>query len=218
MYLEQKFGRDRFDPFLRKYFDDHAFQSIDTRNFISYLDKNLLSKYPNVVSMQKIKTWIKEPMLPADAPKPTSDAFKMVDKAKSAWLKSDIKLSDINTGQWTVHEWLYFINNLPKNISMQQLKSLDAAYNLTQSSNNEIAHAWLLLNIKRDNSAIKKRLESYMIEIGRRKLIVPLYKALLDKKRNHRFVKSVYLKARPGYHPLAQGTVDGLFKKAKVEL
>lgn len=218
MYLEQKFGRDRFDPFLRKYFDDHAFQSIDTRNFISYLDKNLLSKYPNVVSMQKIKAWIKEPMLPADAPKPTSDAFKMVDKAKSAWLKSDIKLSDINTGQWTVHEWLYFINNLPKNISMQQLKSLDAAYNLTQSSNNEIAHAWLLLNIKRDNSAIKKRLESYMIEIGRRKLIVPLYKALLDKKRNHRFVKSVYLKARPGYHPLAQGTVDGLFKKAKVEL
>jgi leukotriene-A4 hydrolase len=215
MYLEEKFGRDKFDPFLRKYFDDHAFQSIDTANFISYLDKHLLKKYPGIVSMQKVKAWIKEPMLPADAPKPTSDAFKLVDQSKAAWLNNDIKLSDIVTKEWTVHEWLYFINNLPKDVSMKHLKALDAEYNLTQSSNNEIAHAWLLLNIKRGNNAVNKRLERYMVEIGRRKLIVPLYKALLEKKRNHRFVKAIYKKARPGYHPLAQGTVDALFKKAK---
>lgn len=217
MYLEQKFGRDKFDPFLRKYFDDHAFQSIDTASFIGYLDKNLLSKHPRIVPMSKVKEWIKEPMLPADAPKPTSDAFKLVDRSKIAWLNNDKKLSDITTSDWTVHEWLYFINNLPKNISMKQLKTLDSAFNLTQSSNNEIAHAWLLLNIKRGNSEVNKRLESYMVEIGRRKLIVPLYKALLEKKRNHRFVKSIYIKARPGYHPLAQGTVDGLFEKAKAK-
>ena len=218
MYLEQQYGREKFDAFLRKYFDDHAFQSIDTKNFVGYLDKHLLSKYPGIVSMEKVKAWIKEPMLPADAPKPTSDAFKLVDQSKSAWLKGDIKLSDIKTAEWTVHEWLYFINNLPKDINMKQLKALDSAYKLTESTNNEIAHAWLLINIKRDNKSINKRLENYMVEIGRRKLIVPLYKALLENKRNHRFVKSIYKKARPGYHPLAQGTVDGLFEKAKVAL
>ncbi len=218
MYLEEKFGRDKFDPFLRKYFDDHAFKSMDTDNFITYLDKHLLSQYPNTVSMAKINEWIKQPMLPDDAPQPTSDAFKLVEKAMNSWVAGKQKLAQINTQDWTIHEWLYFINNLPKNISLEQLKALDTTYNLTHSTNNEVAHAWLLLNIKRNNSAVNQRLEDYMVEIGRRKLIVPLYKALLEKKRNHRFVKAIYKKARPGYHPLAQGTVDELFKKAKVNL
>ena len=61
---------------------------------------------------------------------------------------------------------------------------------------------------------VNQRLESYMIEIGRRKLIVPLYKALLDDKKNLKLVTSIYNKARPGYHPLAQGTIDALFERA----
>ena len=49
------------------------------------------------------------------------------------------------------------------------------------------------------------------MSIGRRKLIVPLYRALLQKEQNLEFVQTIYKKARPGYHPLAQGTIDGLF-------
>ncbi|MBV1909476.1 MAG: M1 family metallopeptidase [Kangiellaceae bacterium] len=215
MYLEQKFGRDRFDAFLKKYFNDHAFQSIDTKNFLVYLDNNLLNKYPGIVSKEKVLSWVKEPMLPVDAPKPKSDAFTLVEKSKKAWLASDINASQIPTKKWTVHEWLYFINNLPKTITHVQLIALDNEFSLTQSTNNEIAHAWLLLNIKQGNPMVNERLESYMVSIGRRKLIVPLYKALLEKGSNYKFVKAVYMKARPGYHPLAQGSVDALFEKAK---
>src|SRR5690606_27158515 len=42
-YLEQQFGRDVFDKFLRKYFDDFAFQSISTEQFKSYLQRELLA-------------------------------------------------------------------------------------------------------------------------------------------------------------------------------
>jgi len=215
MFLEQKFGRENFDIFLRRYFDDHAFQSIDTKNFLKYLKSNLLDKHPGKVSMAQVNTWITQPMLPSDAPAPTSDVFDRVQANMNAWFSNDIKLKNIPTNQWTVHEWLYFINDLPQDISITKLKSLDQQFRLTQSTNNEIAHAWLLLNIKRNNPAVNARLEDYMVSIGRRKLIVPLYKALLQDPKKLAFTKAIYMKARPGYHPLAQGTIDALFEKSK---
>jgi aminopeptidase N len=214
MFLEEKFGRETFDPFLRNYFDAHAFQSIDTKNFIMYIEKNLINKYPGKVSMKQVMTWIKEPMLPSDAPKPRSDAFDKVKHNMMAWLSNDLQLERLPSKEWTVHEWLYFINNLPQTISLEQLTALDNQYNLTQSTNNEIAHAWLLLNIRKENKAVNTRLETYLISIGRRKLIVPLYRALLENARDKDFARSIYKKARPGYHPLAQGTLDNMFKKA----
>lgn len=213
MYLEQQFGRKDFDAFLHQYFESHAFQSMDTNNFIQYLKTNLLDKFPNKVSMAQVNTWITEPLLPSMAPNPTSDVFKQVKKNMDAWLTNDIKLSNIPTNNWTVHEWLYFINNLPKDITLQRLNELDGSFKLTQSTNNEIAHAWLLLNIKQDNPVINTRLETYMVSIGRRKLIVPLYKELLKDKSKRAFTQAIYDKARPGYHPLAQGTIDALFNK-----
>ena len=215
MFLEKRFGREHFDSFLRTYFDEHAFKSMDTKNFIKYLKTNLLDKYPEKVTMSEVTTWIKEPLLPSTAPNPTSDVFTQVQKNMDDWLANDIKLTHIPTQKWTVHEWLYFINNLPKELSLMQLESLDAQYSLTESTNNEIAHAWLLLNIKKNNPAVNGRLENYMVSIGRRKLIVPLYKALLEDKSKLAFTQAIYDKARPGYHPLAQGTIDGLFEKAK---
>lgn len=216
MYLEEKFGREKFDHFLKNYFDDHAFKSIDTKNFIEYIDTNLLKKHPGIVSLDNVMNWIKEPLLPADAPQPKSDAFSKVDDGMKAWLSNDLKLAQLPTARWTVHEWLHFINNLPNDISIDRLTQLDHQFKLTQSTNNEIAHAWMLVNIKRNNNAVNERLKSYMVEIGRRKLIVPLYKALLENKQNFKFVESIYAKARPGYHPLAQGTIDALFKKAEL--
>ena len=40
--LEKAFGRERFDAFLRAYFDHFAFQSITTKAFEDYLRKHLL--------------------------------------------------------------------------------------------------------------------------------------------------------------------------------
>ncbi len=215
MFLEERFGRDVFDSFLKQYFDDHAFGSIDTRSFTKYIKTNLIDKHSGKVSMAEVKEWITEPMLPANSPRPTSDVFTKVKTHMSSWLSNDTKLSKVPTKNWTVHEWLFFINNLPKDISLKRLNQLDTQFNLTQSTNNEIAHAWLLLNIKRNNPVINTRLADYMITIGRRKLIVPLYKALLETESKRSFTQEIYNKARPGYHPLAQGTIDALFVAKK---
>lgn len=212
MFLEQKFGRDKFDPFVKQYFDDHAFQSLDTARFVVYLEQQLLNKYPGIVSLDEAKRWIYQPGLPEGAPEPQSDAFNQVQQQANGWLAGDAALSSLPTNNWTVHEWLYFINNLPLSITPEQLAQLDATFNLTLSSNSEIAHAWYLLALKTGYQEIAGPLEQYLINIGRRKLIIPLYKQLASTPEGLAFARAVYEKARPGYHPLAQGTVDELLK------
>ncbi|WP_444995247.1 M1 family metallopeptidase [Aliikangiella sp. IMCC44359] len=216
VFLEEKFGREKFDRFIKDYFNNHAFQSLDTKGFVKYLNKNLLERYPGKVSRQEVNTWLFESQLPDFAPNPQSDAFKKVQSHIDNWNANKTAISDIPTSQWTVHEWLFFINNLPKDISKERLSQLDKAFKLTESTNNEIAHAWLLLGIKHEYSIINNRLEEYLVNIGRRKLIVPLYEELAKKESSLLFAKRVYKKARPGYHPLAQGTIDKIINSSKL--
>ena len=114
------------------------------------------------------------------------------------------------TKNWTLHEWLHFINNLPLDISEQRMESLDNAYNLTKSTNAEVAHAWYLLALRSGYDVVYPAMADYLESIGRRKLIVPLYKELAKSAKGKQWAQGVYEKARPGYHPLAQGTVDAI--------
>ena len=213
IYLENKFGRDRFDAFVLEYFDSHAFQSLGTSNFIKYLKTNLTHKYPNIVSDDEVNEWIFGQGLPSFVPKPTSSAFSTIDVQISQWLANELTLAQLPTKQWTLHEWLHFINNLPVELSEERMTSLDTAFDLTHSKNAEIAHAWYLLSIRVGYDVVYPAMSEYLISIGRRKLIVPLYKELAQTEQGKAWALNVYQKARPGYHGLAQGTVDGILKK-----
>ncbi|GAA6172808.1 M1 family metallopeptidase [Colwellia sp. KU-HH00111] len=213
IYLEKKFGRERFDAFVLDYFDSHAFESLGTANFVKYLKANLTHKYPNIVSDNEVNEWIYQQGLPAFVPKPTSSAFSIVDKQISQWLADDITLVQLPSAKWTLHEWLHFINNLPLDIKVERMTALDKQFNLTNSNNAEIAHAWYLLAVRAGYDVVYPAMSKYLIAIGRRKLIVPLYKELAQTEQGKAWALKVYQQARPGYHGLAQGTIDGILKK-----
>ena len=69
-----------------------------------------------------------------------------------------------------------------------------------------------MLAVGNGYQAIYPALDEHLSGIGRRKLIVPLYKALV-KNGKRAWAQKVYQAARPGYHPLAQGTIDAIFNK-----
>jgi len=213
IYLEQKFGRERFDKFVLNYFDSHAFESLGTENFVKYITKNLLEKYPNIVSNEEINEWIYQQGLPSYVPKPTSNAFSLIDGQIAQFTADEITLQDLPTANWTLHEWLYFINNLPLDVTNERMVSLDKAFDLTHSQNAEIAHAWYLLSIRVGYNDVYPAMAKYLKGIGRRKLIVPLYKELAKKPKSKVWATEVYDQARPGYHGLAQGTVDNILRK-----
>lgn len=210
VYLEQQFGRENFDKFLRQYFADFAFKSIDTATLKAYLQTELLAKYPSDVTIAKIDQWLHQPGLPADAPRPSSDAFSKVEQQTQRWLKG----GQLQPAGWTTHEWLHFINNLPLDISAVNMARLDREFKLTDSQNSEIAHAWLKLAIIKKYEPARDRLRSYLLTIGRNKLVSPLYRELARTPDNLSWARDVYQQAKAGYHPLTQSVAEGLLYPA----
>lgn len=214
-YLEQAFGRERFDAFIKSYFDHFAFQSISTAQFRDYLSQNLLQKYPDIVSEAQITDWIEGQGLPRFFTPPTSSAFDDIDKQKHAWLAGTINTAQLKTTDWTVHQWLRFINELPRlDLEHKKLAELDSSFHLTGSHNSEIAFAWYSLALDNHYFAVLPALKEHLTRIGRLRLIVPLYQKLANSEHEV-WAKEVYLSARDGYHPLTQTTLDALFHDSK---
>jgi len=215
--IEHKIGRDAFDTFLKEYFAHFAFKSITTDEFIAYLEQTLLKQYPGQLSSERFHQWIFTQGIPEGAPVPQSNAFTLVDTARTAWLQGSTDASQIgtqiktqfNTANWTVHQWLYFLNNLPEKLSLAQMQALDSAFQLTQSSNNEIAHAWLMKVVANWYEPALPRLHQYLTSIGRNKLVRPLYRELSKTPAGKALAQKAFAQAKSGYHPLTVKANEG---------
>lgn len=207
--IEQKIGRDNFDKFLLSYFERFSFKSITTDEFIAYLDETLLQQYADKLDKSRIDAWIFAPGIPEGAPVPESDAFVKVDNSREQWLAGNSRANAIETKDWTVHQWLYFLNNMPETLDEKQLAELDAAFSLTKSKNNEIAHSWLMIAVTNEYKPAYERLYSYLTSIGRNKLVKPLYRELSKTPDGKAFAKKAFDEAKPGYHPLTVTANEG---------
>ena len=208
-YLDAKFGRERFDGFLRGYFDHFAFKSITTEEFTQYLSENLLERFPGIVTREQVVAWETAPGIPADAVLPVSSAFVPVDDARNAWLGGSLAAKKFGL-DWSAQQWVYFLDNMPATLRAEQLRELDQAHSLTHSQNAEIERSWLELAIRNDFQPSYARLEEYLKTIGRRKLIEPLYTDLMKSPSGTEFAKRVYAQARPGYHPDSAAAIDAI--------
>lgn len=214
-YLEEKFGRVKFDKFVRDYFNSHAFQSITTETFKDYLKTNLLDKYPNIVSQATVDEWIEKGGLPKDAPSPKSDAFEKVEAQAKNFMDGKAVSKDLIKRTWTTQEWLHFLKSLPKKLGSEKMTELDKDFNFTKTGNSEIAFQWLMMSIKNNYKAADARLEEFLTTIGRRKFVRPLFQELNKTDDGKKKACLIYAKARPGYHPITQSSIDDFLKCAK---
>jgi aminopeptidase N len=211
-WLETQFGREAFDKFLRGWFDDHAFQSATTAEFVAYLDDKLLAQQPGKVTQQQIDAWLYQPELPDFAVLPHSDALARADAARDAWLAGQTTLEQLPAAQWSVHEWQEFLDNMPGTATLAQLQALDAKFKLSQTHNAILASSWFRTAIQHNDTKVFPALEKYLLSVGRTRLIKPLYRELVKSPQGKVFAEKVYAKARPGYHPITQQAVERLLK------
>ena len=207
-FLEDRFGRDHFDAFLGQYFDDYAFKSITTEEFLAYFEDNLWSSNEDAVTREEIMEWVYRPGLPSTAEKPQSDAFTNVSLQQAQFLNGG-SADVLEIDEWTTHEWLHFINTLPGGMTVEQFAALDSAFNLSVSQNAEIANAWYLKSIAGGYDAAFMPLDAFLVRVGRGKFIYRLYGALREAGRAD-WARDVYERARPGYHPIAQRRIDAI--------
>jgi len=207
--LEEAVGRERFDAFLRDYFDAFAFQSLDTDGFIRHLRQNLVAGDESLEEAFAIEAWTEGPGLPEGHAEVHSDAFRNVEAQIAAWSQGT-STKELSTEGWNTHQWLHFLRKLPEPMSKMQMADLDRAYGFTQTGNSELLHAWLLHAIANDYGPGYPALENFLTSMGRRKFLRPLYSKLVETEDGKKRALEIYRKARPTYHPLAVATIDGI--------
>ena len=216
-FLEQRFGREAFDEYLRGYFDHFAFQSIPTTTFVEYTQANLLDKYPGKVTEAELDEWVYGTGIPASAPKTESPRMDAVDTARQAWVDAGTLPEASVTEAWTTQEWVHFLEGMPEKLSTEQLAALDEAYEFTGTPNGEIAMRWYPLAVRSGYTEANEEIAAFLKTIGRRKLIMPTYDALVKTPGGLALAEKTFAEARPGYHPITTGSVEAVIAEAKGE-
>ena len=206
--IEEVVGRQRWDRFLVDYFDQYAFQTMDSGTFVRYLSDHLISDDPRLEEALQIEGWIYGPGLPSNCPQPRSRALEQV-RAQITTFTSGATALSLDSQNWTAHHFLYFLRNLPDDLDPARLADLDHTFHFTRSSNSEILHDWLLLSLRTGYGA-DQALERFLTRQGRRKFLLPLYRELAQTREGSERARKIYRKARSGYHSISRRSVEAI--------
>lgn len=215
-FLEQRVGREVFDPFLRGWFDSHAFQSATSEDFIVYLKQYLLSQDPNAITTEELDSWLNAPGIPAIAQKVRSLSFANVDGARIAWSGSGLLPNRQVTDGWGTQQWVYFLSRMGETLKLEQLKQLDEAYHFTGTPNGEIAMRWYPLAIRSGYTAAWPEAGAFIGRVGRLKLILPIYAELSKTPKGLFFAKQIFAKFKSLYHPITIASVESVLVREQV--
>ena len=205
--IERIAGRERFDAWLRSYFDRNAFQPMTTEGFLADLRANLIQGDTALEQRLMLNEWIYQPGIPSNAVEPVSPAFAIVGQAADAYASAGTVPAA--WAQWTTQERQHFLGALPDEMTTAQLTALDQALGLSQAGNSEVLFAWLMMAIENRYEPATPALERFLLGMGRRKFVLPLFTALMEEGDwGQPIARRIYAQARPLYHSVTTGSVD----------
>ena len=114
---------------------------------------------------------------------------------------------------WGTAERRDFLGSLRKHEPPERLAALDKGLGLSDSSNSEVLFAWLRIVARSCYEPAFPALESFLTRQGRLKYLRPLYRALLENPATADRARSIFEKARGGYHPIAAASVESLLDR-----
>jgi aminopeptidase N len=205
--VEAAVGRERFDAFLRAYFERFAFQPMTTERFLAHLDAELVRGDSALASRIRAQEWAYQPGVPDNVPAVQAAAFTQVESQTAQYVESGSPAT-LRTQDWTTHEWLHFLRGLPETLSRAQLAQLDRTFAFSRSGNSEILFEWLRIAIRNRYEPAFPALEQFLTSQGRRKFLAPLYTDLAATEWGRPMALRIYARARPGYHAVSTNTID----------
>ena len=89
---------------------------------------------------------------------------------------------------------------------------LDDAFNLSSSGNSEILAVWFERSIVSNYQPAFPYMRKFLIKVGRRKFLQPIYESLSKREDHKIWAKDVYRDARSNYHYVSFNTIDEILK------
>ena len=206
--LEAEIGRARFDPWLRGWFDRHAFQPATGAMFLADLRANLIAGDAALEARLGLDEWVYAPGLPANVARPDPAVFAAVDGAAAAYAANGA-LDVAAWHRWTTAERQRFLSTLPDAIGADDLARLDRALGLSTSGNNELRFLWLRTALRNRFDPAVSQAEEFLAHVGRNKFVEPLFVTLMGEEEwGKAHARRIYAATRGGYHAYTRGNVD----------
>jgi leukotriene-A4 hydrolase len=210
--IEKEVGRERWDAYLRGYFDRHAFQPQTAEGFIADLRTHLFKGDKALEAKIDVQRWVYQPGLPENAVHVQSKAFEAVDAQAKAFAAGGPAPLDAWKG-WSTSERVRFVGSLPRQLPAERLAAADTAFGLSAQGNSEIRFAWLQLAVANRYEPAVPSLEQFLTGQGRRKFVAPLFVSLWGQGDwGQPIAKRIYAESRPLYHAVTRETVDKTVK------
>ena len=213
--IEETVGRQKFDSFLKKWFDTNAFHSRFTEDFINYMHQTLGNDIPSFDEKVKVNDWVYKPGIPVNIPAVGSKDFTVIDSLLKKW-DGDKNTDVLPAAIKSTNQTLYFLSHLPDSLPVKKMEDLDKAFHFTQSHNAEVQCAWYTKAIHNNYTVANNYIETFLTEVGRRKFLVPLYKEMIKTNAGKQWAKKIYVKARPNYHPIIYNASKSSVDKKRV--
>lgn len=213
--IEQAVGRVKFDAFIKNYFHHFKFQSIDTKEFLTYLRKEL----KGIDQLVDLDQWVYTADIPQKRYYPDNQRMhemerlaKLVSKSKKIHQKFyfERKKFVFERDQLSTQEWIHFLRKLPRNSKRKKLALLDKWIDFNSWNNAEIQTEWFLLAIDANYKPAFPAMEKFLGTVGRRKFLQPLYVKLSEKDKAN--AQRIFEKSKHAYHSVSIATIQEIVK------
>jgi len=208
--IENAVGREKFDPFIKNYFDSHAFKSITTEDFVKYLNENLIKGDKGLADKIKLEDWIYKPGIPSNIIAVSSADFDAIDAIQKSWRETGV--AGLSKKITTTAEKQHFIDHLPSDITVKEMEAIDNEFNFTKGGNFIIKRQWFVQAIRHQYKAANPAIEQFLISISRTGSVMMLYKEMVKTPEGKTWAKQIFEKAKFGYHATTIQAVEGVLK------
>jgi hypothetical protein len=214
--IERIVGRERFDVWLKGYFERNAFRPMTTEMFLADIRTHLVTTRA-LEDQLMMDAWIYQPGMPSNWVPPVSGAFAPVDAAARSFHAGG-PATAVPWAGWSTQERQRFLAWRPEGrvagadwLTPAQLADLEATLKLREEGNAELVFAWLQIAVQHRYQPAVPTLERFLTTMGRRKFVLPLFTSLwAEGDWGRGIATSLYARARPGYHPVTTNSVDAV--------
>ena len=212
--LEEAVSREKFDAFLKQYFDAHAFETIGTEQFAAYLTTELLE--PNSVEFN-LEEWIYRPGMPDNCVKVHSPRLqKMTYIAEKVNNGENVFKKDLRGKEredFTTQEWLAFIRGLSDEVDPKLLSEIDRHLAFSTEANGGIKSEWFQLAVRNGYKSVRPHMKAHLKRIGRRWFIEGIYQSLMNSDESDQaWANATYAEAKNNYHFVSRTTIEDILK------
>lgn len=208
--VEMIVGREKFDTFITEYFNSHAFQSVNTTEFLKYFNENLIKGDQALADKIKAEEWIYKPGIPSNITKPVSEDFNAIDQIQKTWRQTGIK--GLSSKIKSTNEKQHFIDYLPKDLTVAEMAEIDQEFNFSKGGNFVIKRQWFAQVIRHQYKPAYPMVAQFMIATSRTGSLETLYKEMVKTNEGKKWAVQIFEKAKPGYHMTTVEAIGKLLK------